>query len=271
MAGARLEGCNLDGADLRGADLQRLHGEGLQLKGAQLQGTKLQQANLRKAILDGSNAEFARLDGANLEGASLREANLEGARLAGCNLLQADIYGANLINTTLRLVSFKGQLMQEVRQDYDAAKEIYTHLKTNFRSLGHYDDASWAYIMERRMERKAIYEHSGHNLHWLANWLADVTCVYGESPSHVFLTSGCVIAVFAVLYALMGSVGDTETILSRLSNAFLFSLSTFATINLAGLDAWDLPTRFAASLEALLGIAMLALLMFTLGNRVRKV
>lgn len=147
MRGARLQGSNFNGIMMLGVDLSGANlgasagGQVTELMGAQLAEAKLQGANLHRA----------NLTGADLEGADLRSANLIGAILHGANLKNA-ILG----QTRLDRDSVGDMLAQQKRREFLEAKFIYLSLKQNFLSIGAYDDAAWAYVRERTMERKSF-------------------------------------------------------------------------------------------------------------------
>jgi len=159
-------GVNLAGASFAAANLERA----LLWRG-NLTGAVFRKANLRKADLGVSVLVDADLAGADLEGAILARADLDGADLSGANLANADlrdvdltqvksldgIYlsGANLGNTAIRREQLARGIGEERDKDYYGAKEAYLALKNNFFSLGRYDDASWALIKERQMEKKS--------------------------------------------------------------------------------------------------------------------
>ena len=68
---------------------------------------------------------------------------------------------------------------------------------------------------------------------------------------------------FALGYYFTGAI-------SNFWDAFVFSLATFATFNLADLQPEGRGVDIASSVEALLGISVLALVVFTLGNRMSR-
>ncbi len=283
---ARLEGANLQGARLEGANLQgaRLKGANLQdarLMGANLQEAWLEGADLRTARLVGANLQRARLVGANLRGAwlgraDLREswffgANLEKAIFGGANLQKARLVGADLTRVDLRSAGsterlylhlaifdhtpltkeqLKGGVGEEQEGWYYLARETYLALKNNFETIGRYDDAAWAYIQERKMEKMMhhpkvlsrylfteeeerlkpsvfpkdwnideIKKGSGwFKLRYMAKrvpkWVVDVTveelCEYGQNILRIIRTLFIVWVAFAVFYGLAAGVWGPE-------------------------------------------------------------
>ena len=179
LQGPDLRGANLQGAHLKAADIspafpaednlyggysQRANLQGAVLWGANLQEAKLVQANLRDAdlrvaVLRGAELSGADLRGAELGSADLKEADLRGANLTQVSLLDAksieaiSLYRATLDHTQLAKDRLGGAIGEELRREWFQAKEAYLELKNNFEQIGRYDDASWAYCKERRMEK----------------------------------------------------------------------------------------------------------------------
>lgn len=147
LVGAHLEGANLSGAHLNGAILYEVHLERATLQGADLRQASLPHAHLERADLRGAHLEEANLTGAHLERADLRRAYLQGAHLTG-------VY---LDNTQMTRESLEDAMPSERYREWVPAKELYLALKQNFTSLGHYEDAAWAYVKERQMERKSFF------------------------------------------------------------------------------------------------------------------
>lgn len=219
--------------------------------------------------------------------------------------------------------------------DFHGARESYLTLKTNFHSIGRYDDASWAYVKEQQMEKAMHFPTTaGHRwirselrigarrwrsknpshlrrfvrsnilgrfhwawLHlrlfagfcprhrrqemvrrdeygderdewlsrwrWLRNWVYELLTGYGERPFTAVGMGAIAVVGFAVGYFLTG-------VISNFLDALVYSLATFATFNLVDLQPNGRGMNIASSFEALLGIAVLALVVFTLGNRMRR-
>lgn len=164
LRGANLQLASLEGANLVGADL-----EGASVRSVNLKGAYLLFANLRCAYPQLANLEGANLLDADLEGAIVRLANFEGAYLWHANLKRVDLSharslaGAYLYNTELDLTKVsKDQFGEAIGEDLDGdwavAKEVYLSLKNGFEQAGRFDDASWAYRKERRMEKLKSWE-----------------------------------------------------------------------------------------------------------------
>lgn len=286
------------------------------LSSVDLNGVKLGSADLRGANLYGANLQGADLVWANLQGANVGRTNLKQADLGVSRLEKVDLsevqnltgvrwYGAFLEKTRLRREQLGEKIGDELTAErgegtYDFAREAYLALKTNFNELGRYDDASWAYRRERRMERamswpgRAAREYKGekerlerdhpwlgrpwfnikHSLKWLWDGAVELVTDYGESPGWVL---GWAALLLLVAYPFIywwcaGRPAPAGNLLAFVKDYLLLSLGAFSTLDLVDLSAarfsnW---TRLWAATEAMAGISLLALLMFTLGNRISR-
>lgn len=314
-AGAILKGTWLQGSDLTRANLARTNLEGAHcwqtifyeadIHATNLRGASLGKADLRRTDLYGSD-----LRDANLEGAQLQGANLCGVQLTGA-LLSADSVGTAIIQETQgQYAEYFGRpyVEPETRSRYRdrhlkarlvEAKDIYRSLKNAFLGSGRYDDASWAYIKERQMERKTHWPpkwarncypnelerlstnnlkrrwqllgfYVRHLFAYIADWLAELTCGYGEKPLRTLICALAFIFIFSLLYWLSGGVvfhgGEPLAWLDYLN----YSFGAFTTMGFSSFDTITPLAQTLTSLEALSGISLLALLMFTLGNRIKR-
>jgi uncharacterized protein YjbI with pentapeptide repeats len=166
LAEADLINAYLDDAHLEKAKLGFAKLQGANLTGAYLEQAELWQANLRKSNLLRGKLKSADLHGADLRGANFLHANLECANLQNTNLQGVDlsqamslthihISGAQLADTRLRREQLGDQIGEEVKGQYKKASDGYRILKQNFEALGDYSAASWAYVKEKQMEKKA--------------------------------------------------------------------------------------------------------------------
>jgi len=283
-----LYGTHLQEASLLGAQLQ-----GAQLFGARLQGTCLWEAQLQGADLRDAHLQGAELKGAQLQGADLRGTQLDRVDMYDVASLDgAHWYGARLDHTRIKRESLGKAIGDEkiadgteppkpwdwYKQDkveaYDGAKEAYLLLKNNFNQIGRYEDASWAYVKEQQMEKTAHYrEWRSHGWkvwrtwgsfwRWLRNWAYELATGYGERPWNPVIGGVLIILGFA------GGFCATRAV-ANFWDALVYSIATFATFNLADTGPTGRGADVASSVEALLGIAVLALVVFTLGNKMSR-
>jgi len=338
-------GINLLGAHLEHTDLSCA-----QLQHAVLTGTFLQDCDLRSANLD--NTAFAR--------AQMQRAHLGFARLSGSRFWHAHLDGAMWWECSLdRTALCRDQLGRAIGDELAAkgrhsvhhpstlrtfhdAREVYLALKTNFDSIGRYDDASWAYVKEQQMQKAMHFPTTaGHRwirrqlriggrrwrkknpgrlrrflrasimgrlrwawlhlllfvglrpadfnrataqlteegaeeehidrLRWLRNWAYELLTGYGERVYMPVIWAGVVIAVFTCIYAAAGNVaagdgGGTHNVLT----AFTHSIAAFATVGFNTLEPQGWGARLLTAIEAMFGIGLFALIIFTLGNRMRR-
>jgi len=364
LPGAQLQKANLSDANLEGADLSFALLEGAALPRACLRRVALPLAHLEKAILASADLQHADLANAHLESADLRFANLESADLWHTRLEHADLadarlhaalwYECYLDRTQLRRESLGSAIGDElaakghasrryVAATFHHAREAYLTLKTNFDSIGRYDDASWAYVKEQQME-KAMYfpTTAGHEWirkrlggavpppwwgprhvprwlwwklrsafyhcrlflgfcpgkvrqdmarrdekaeernewlsrwRWARNWTYELLTGYGERVHMPVIWAGVVVLVFALIYAAAGNIasGDVGALQSHPTHspitAFTHSISAFATVGFNTLEPVGWGARLLTALEAMFGIGLFALFVFTLGNRMRR-
>jgi len=91
---------------------------------------------------------------------------------------------------------------------YKEAENIYRQLSALWEERGHNEDANWAYIQKKRMERNYLWYEKTENkfkskLSAFLNLLMDLFLGYGVSMSKVFITYLLTIAVFGVVYKIL--------------------------------------------------------------------
>lgn len=281
---ASLEGASLWGADLRGAHLHWARLRGADLRGSELQGADLGGADMREAILWDTNLQEAVLRNADLRGARLQNADLSHAHLEFAVLESADLsqirslegaflhgtrWGGNFL-TQEKLGSGIGE---EQERDYARAASAYLGLYRLFRQSTSAGAASWAYIKARQMGRKAAspwHAHpclGRHTFQWLIDWLAELSCGYGEKPVRPLAWALAALLLFPLLYRISGGVVSSAHNSSTWLELLIYSLATFATLKLDGYQAITLPAQLLTSLQGLLGLALLGLSLYVFGRQ----
>ena len=105
------------------------------------------------------------------------------------------------------------------------------------------------------------------------NWLQDATCEYGENPWRLGLWALGVILLFAVVHFLADLLAGSPVSLATAAGPaevweyLAFSMQSFASMSLARAQPATSFAAVLASLEALIGMGILALFMYTLGRR----
>jgi uncharacterized protein YjbI with pentapeptide repeats len=307
LQGACLWGADLKGAKLQGAVLKEALLGAVILKDAHLEGANLEKAYLGDTELQGADLSFVKLYEAHLRGANLRGAHLESSHLekvdffAAKSLKGAYFHNVFLDNTRMRKEQLDKEIGEERTGKYDLAKEAYLALKNNFAEIGCYRDESWAYIKERQMGKmcsapwraRRFYGKSQlsdswgsklpawhprvwwfyvrHTWKWFWDWVAEVTCKYGESIFRTLGTMGVALVGFAVLYRLLGAVVDMSgNSSSSWLHCLLYSGGAFTTFGVDTLRLTNDWIRALSIFESGVGIALTGLLGFVLGNRIRR-
>ena len=203
-----------------------------------------------------------------------RNVNFSNAKVeSGATFSLLDAYFGRLFLTRKQL---EGRLDSHIQQDYQTARQEYGLLKNNFREINEYEREDWAYLMEKRMERRGIkVKGIGSALNRFFNWLAlDKACGYGTRPLNIFTTSLFILVLFAGFYYAFGShfhLPDTPGKLARLPllEAFLVSFRTFTN---AAVGGW-LPNQtswmnYVMMLESFFGLFVITVLVVTFSRKV---
>ena len=154
-----------------------------------------------------------------------------------------DFTNALLKSTKIKRSQIENHILQEKKEKYLEAKEIYLLLKNNFHSIGRYDDEAWAYIKERDLEKvsKSFYSllkrykknslfkkiikksnllrrvsvrlkifnkwlFSKKAIEWFILSVSDYIYQYGENPLRVIRFAFFVIFLFAIILNTSGIV-----------------------------------------------------------------
>ena len=305
---ALLDGANLTNADLWGCKLRDADATDAVLKGAILQevsleGARLTGINFQDAELKNVNFSGATMRNADLRGATVAHGNFENADLTGCSLPRVDlstcnlknirVSGAWLENTRFRLDQLGGSIGEEAAGEFEAARQAYLALEQNFRTLGNPEAASWSFRKARRMGKrhslalcKAAWRarRRWHSLSRLCEWISDVfaewLCDYGESLPRVVRAFVAALVVFAALYGLTGSLRYSDPTPDHAAGDPVrnpFQLLGFSFLTMCTAVAPDLSFKprnlevyFVASTEYVLGLVLIGLFGYVLGNRLRR-
>ncbi len=291
--GARFDRAEARGATFENAILREACLVDADLVGADFRGAQLQNANLAGAVLRGTNLRGADLGRATLDGADLSEAELVQANLLTCNLRHVRVAGAWMERTRLRIEQFGGAIGEEAAGEWATARQGYFDLEQNFRGLGDAESASWCYRRARRMGKwanAATARHAAHARDWssalrhAASWTSDTfvewLCDYGDSIPRVVRAYAINLLAFAAYYLLTGSLlrpvqSGAETlwvhshkVIDALSFSFLNQI-TSTTPDL-GLKLASRSVYVVGSLQYVVGVVLIGLFGFVLGNRIRR-
>ena len=290
LEGADLWGANLAGAVLSRADLRRViltesNAEGADLAGADLTAARLDKCNLRAANLAGADLRGATLPNANLREAKLNNADLRGLDLSTCDLTAVHLADAIFDRTRVRRAQIGPAIGEEVAGRFDDAARGYLALEMNFAALGDGDAASWAYRRRRRMQKLTALDmarqrhRQGHTKAAMpfygkyarfqfVEWLCD----YGESPARVLVAMAWLFVAFTLIYWVCGAVAEPPQGITRnpLKVAAFSLLASAPGARLGRLLPTGQWVLLAAAVQSMLVWALVGLLGFVIGNRIRR-
>lgn len=173
--------------------------------------------------------------------------------------------------------------------------EFYRSARRSASAQGESDIASRFYIKEMNAKEDEIRRSISRSDDTLTEQIFDIlssirlmtfrlTSGYGEKPWKVIVTSAITIASSSIFYPLIGGAYETDGTTYNLSNvlsgdvsvgetilnSLYFSLVTFSTVGYGDLKPHGIFSKLVASGEALIGALLLALLVFTLGQRTAR-
>jgi len=261
---------NLEGVDFSNATLVCANFEGADLARANFEGARMHYAILHRARLWDVNFKRARLNQADLTRAALQNADLSWATLRGATLDRCLLYHVHLENTEMEREqveeTWEERRAKEVKKEkkdprrhYADAAIAYNRLKNNFVSIRKHNDAGWAFIKEKKMERNT---HRMLSPSWMISWFIDITCGYGEHPWKVFVLALALVVGFSFIYWGLGGIESTSW-----SDNFVFSLRSFVTMAFSDLTPATFAAKILSGIEAAFGVSLFALLMYSLGKR----
>jgi Ion channel len=161
-------------------------------------------------------------------------------------------------------------------------------LKHNFSENGRYEDASWAYVKEQQM-RKRGHRHRcerdfrtwRHLAPWAWKWAAELVTGYGEQPWRTAICAVLVVLLFTAIYAWFGLVSAAYSgpasvqsqgapAPSSIWDALIYSVATFCTVSYTALNPVGRAAHMLASAESAIGLALVGVFLWTLGNRISR-
>ena len=186
---------------------------------------------------------------------------------------------------TFGMPIFMEPTSEQMERNYKDASAAYASLKTNFRGVGRFRDASWAYILERRMETKSlapwrrfyqgtrlsrVVQGCGDWMRWLSGCVSGFVSGYGERPLRAFICVPVTVALYTVIFRSTESLRRTDGTSASLRSCFEHSLASFTTMSVSDVVPRSLTGQILTNLDALTGVSLVALVMFALGRRITR-
>lgn len=215
---------------------------------------------------------------------------------------KADLYLEFLKRTKDERPPNGRSILDAVDDRLPGAAAGYRRLSGYWAAQGQFWDANSAYTHSRRLEREASspwfaisrrIHHEGRfsepraqrHAHraewslrqrfqsrgmrpvaWIGLWVADLTCRFGQSLTRVFVTLLTVALVPGIAYALFGGVTGAKDVFDDL----LFSISRLTAVTPAKLASATQLVEWVGAVQSLVGIALVGLFGYVLGNVLRQ-
>jgi len=179
-----------------------------------------------------------------------------------------DFTDALLMDTKIKKDQIENHILQEKKNEFSEAQQVYLLLKNNFHSIGKYNEESWAFKKEKDMERKDNCHFK--TLHkWLWSCFLNGIFGYGEQPGKVIVTAFLIILLFSFLFMTSGisNVGIEQITSNNFFDCIYFSTITFTTLGYGDFRPLEGVGRILAGSEAFIGAFMMALFVYTFARR----
>jgi len=171
------------------------------------------------------------------------------------------------------------ELEVAMRRRLVEAADVWRSLSSLWTSQGYAADAGWAYLQARRQERKHCGQSWRHQTSlwagvrmvakWIGLWMADLLCGFGTKLLLAIFWLPLLVAGFGVVFKLGGAVHASSREGSW-PQAFLFSTTQMVNVSPGSVSVRGSTAHILASVEVFLGVAMLGLIGFVLGNKIRN-
>ena len=288
---ARLEGANLRGATLVECKLARCDLSNVDLRGAVLKDCDLRYVTTRRTNFDeteirGCDFYRAYFDAATIfSPAVLERVSLGRAALGGLTAITREHFENRPLIQELDLDHYR-KFLRETEADsppetletrargrIDQAAQTYRALSALWASQGLLGDSGWAYARSREYERRSASSRRREPrqlLKWIGLTLANAICGYGLRLERVVASIAALVLLPAGLFALLGGIEDNHIPTRRFGQTLIYSAGHLAGTAPDRLKAVHAAAEVAAIGQTFVGIALLGLLGFVLGNVIRS-
>nr|WP_280176637.1 pentapeptide repeat-containing protein [Methanococcoides methylutens] len=207
------------------------------------------------------------------EGATIRKDNLKDGKILQQD---EDTYRDFLEYSKERGIKNRDWNLEKSLNDrFLDAEDIFRSLSGFWLTKGYMHDSNWAYVQAKRIERKRLkneleikkkkssyyVKFKMHNeIFW--NYIADISCKYGESLTRITRTLFATLLIFALIYYI-------ELSLTSINQALWISFQRMVTINPEELTNVPNLIQLISLIQTIISILLIGLLGFILGNKVR--
>jgi hypothetical protein len=260
-------GCRLDSCDFRYATFSRA-----QLAYATIRFTDFYRATFADGtVLSDVDVELVSLESAQLESSVGPDWQSFRRRDRPPALVQESAADyAEFLKLTARDRPQQATVESAFASRLEDAARVYRRLSGLWTSRGQFHDAESAYVHSRRLEREAIGpRHRGapfRPLPWLLLWAADLLCAFGQSLGRVAAWILVVALLPGFAYWGLGGVDGADGLLDNL----LFGASQLTASTPSELQPANRFVAWIGLLQTFVGVALLGLFGFVLGNKMRS-
>lgn len=175
-----------------------------------------------------------------------------------------DISGVQLSdNTVVRIKNVNYE------HDPSAGRRSYQIAKNSAMKVGDYSLAGEYYYKEREYNNIILKQQSKEKripIEYLFDEMIKLATGYGEKPERIMISSGFVIALFSIIYMLLG-FDNTIGFLDNTYNALVLSIGSFSTLGFFGNLPISSNLMIYLAIESLIGIFMMGLFILTISKK----
>jgi uncharacterized protein YjbI with pentapeptide repeats len=259
-----IEGANFSGACLVGATLSH----------AELPSAKFAHSNLTYADLCGATLRYAVFTQASFQRTDVSRADLSAAHLDAVSVLPDLILDSHTslsnvvwadIPITPRTTGTR--LVDRVARYRDSSR-VYGKVGLALKQQGLFAQASTYRLLTQRAELRASFWSFEYG-RWFGSWVLDRVSGYGQLPGRILATYLFVIALFAALYAIVGSSVGPSNLIPGPIDAIVFSVTSFHGRGFFPNENIGLhhPLTILAAAEAVVGLFLELVLIATFSRR----
>lgn len=284
----------LESASFRESSLEHCFFSHANLTNADFRGSNLSKCDFRYADFHRTTLEEATLKLCDLYRATIRQGTVMLNTTFELVSLTASLEGS----TDLRFDAFKRRggppglvtederayrrflkwTQEDRRESYpidDAVKKrlvdaarTYRNLSAHWAARGQFHDAGCAYVHSRRLERRNAAPWGKHRKlpTWFVLLIADLLCGFGERLWRIVPWIAVVAVAPAFFYAVLGGVNGSHGLLDDLR----YSFNQLTDFTPRDLSASSHLVDFVGGVQRVLGVALLGLFGFVLGNKLRS-
>lgn len=287
-------------SSLRWCDFRYSNIENATFQDANMEGCDFYRSSLREGnVFEGAQIIGVSLYNANFLGAALRKDNFRGG------LLQENVelfrkyhmkwYEKRKEDEFEDYKMTVEKIEEFVHERYEEAMLVYRSLNGLWVSKGFLGDANWAFVKSKKMETKTYSPRYSWRIYgkadsgsanrlksirtairylpkYIINSVFDAICGFGESLSKVLVSMMILLFGGGFFFLLSKGVinADDRALNTNLLDNLLFSFGNFTATSYCRFLPASSEIEMAMSIQSFLGIALIGLFGFILGNKIRN-